>query len=369
MFAERFMAWSQAACVDQRARAIAHLVQAFNKISPSCPERAPMERVLTLYLKDPSTKVRKSLARSLSRLPDAPRHLVWALAQDLAEISVHIYLRSSVLRSRDLIETVRRGDPFLQLAIASRSNMDGDVIRALVEHACEDAALKLLKNNKIVLGPGLKHDLAVRLGHLPAIRQELLDDDGLDAGTRQLLSERLSTSLLNLTCLKGWGDQDRLANVSKDACNRVAVEIAMQTPPEQVADYVQHLRETKQLTAALLVRACCMGHAALFDTAISVLSGTSLRRVQSIIDEGRIAAFRSLYSRTGLPISAFPVFAAAINAWQRQDQSCDVIGDILSVVEADAHVDGGLVAMVGRMSVEVQQDAAHIDEPQLRLAA
>ncbi|MGI9363577.1 MAG: DUF2336 domain-containing protein, partial [Rhizobiaceae bacterium] len=167
----------------------------------------------------------------------------------------------------------------------------------------------------------------------------------------------------------GWGDQDRLENVSKDACNRVAVEIAMQTRPGQMSAYVQHLRETKQLTAALLVRACCMGHAALFDMAISVLSGTSLRRVQSIIEEGRIAAFRSLYSRTGLPISAFPVFAAAISAWQRQDQGCDVIGDILSLVEADAHVDAGLVAMIGRMSVEVQQDAAHIDEPQLSLAA
>ncbi|MGI9366684.1 MAG: DUF2336 domain-containing protein, partial [Rhizobiaceae bacterium] len=202
------MAWSQAASVDQRARAIARLVQAFNKISPSCAERASMERVLTLYLKDPSTKVRRSLARSLSRLQDAPRHLIWALAQDLAEISVHIYLRSPLLRSRDLIEAIRRGDPFLQLAIASRSNMDGDVIRALVKYACEDAALKLLKNCKVVLGPGLKHDLAVRLGHLADIRQELLDDEALDAGTRQLLSERLSVSLLNLTSLKGWGDQD-----------------------------------------------------------------------------------------------------------------------------------------------------------------
>ncbi len=369
MFVERFMTWSVQSGADQRAKAISRLAaKLFNGSIPEI-DRSDVEQALTLYLEDPSAKVRQALARVVARYDNAPRHLVWALARDITEVSEKIYARSTILRSRDLIDAICRGDDIIQCAIANREDLDGDTIRRLVKHAGADAICQLIQNRLVVLGPGLKHDIADRLGDNAQVRTMLLGDDCIDAATRQLLADRLSNCLLNLVDTKGWGDPNRLQKTANDARNKVTVEIAMQTPPEHMVEYVEHLQTSGQLSAALLIRACCTGHAALFENALSLLSGVSLKRVQSIVDDGRVAAFKSLYGRTGLPSSAYPVFVAAIEAWRVPQEMPQLIGQIIARAEVDHQVDGALLAMLSQMACEANREAAQDYSRQLMLAA
>ncbi|MEP0944349.1 MAG: DUF2336 domain-containing protein [Rhizobiaceae bacterium] len=363
------MAWSVVSGADQRADAISRLAVKFLNGRIPAEEQSEIEKALTLYTDDVSPKVRIALARVLARSDNAPRHLIWALSQDIAEVSTIIYSRSSVLGSRDLINAISNGKTAIQQAIASRETLDGDTIRALVRDAGGAAILDLLHNPQVVLGPGLKHDIAQRMGDRPEIRATLLNDDMIDPATRQLLCERLSTSLLDFSSNMGWSDGDRLQKVANDARNRVTVEIAMKSAPHQMGGYVDHLQQSGQLSAALLLRASCMGHAALFECALSKLSGTSLRRVQAIIDEGRVSAFNSLYGRTGLPKSAYPVFVAAIEAWQQPKDMPELIDQILDRAQAHEEVDGSLLAMLAQMSCEAKREAAQNHEKQVLLAA
>jgi uncharacterized protein (DUF2336 family) len=369
MFVERFMAWSVVSGADQRADAISRLAVKFLNGRIPQEERTEIEKALTLYVEDVSPKVRIALAKVLARYDSAPRHLIWALTQDIAEVSTLIYGRSAVLGRRDLINAIGQGKTAIQRAIACREVLDGDTIRALVQHAGGEAVHDLLNTVQVVLSPGLKHDIAVRLGDRAEIRAILLNDDMIDAATRQLLSERLSTSLLDFSAKMGWADDDRLQKVANDARNRVTVEIAMTTAPHQMDAYVDHLQQSGQLSAALLIRASCMGHAALFESALSKLSGTSLKRVQAIIDEGRVSAFTSLYGRTGLPKSAYPVFVAAIHAWQDPKEMPELINQIISEAEVHEEVDGALLSMLAQMSCEANREAAQNHEKQVLLAA
>ena len=86
------------------------------------------------------------------------------------------------------------------------------------------------------------------------------------------------------------------------------------------------------------------------------------RSFQSIIDEGRVSAFNSLYGRTGLPKSVHPVFVAAIKAWQEPKDMPQLIGQIIAEAEADQEVDGALLSMLAQMSCEANRAAAQIDE-------
>ena len=369
MFVERFMAWSVAVGIDQRSEAIGRLAQKYLNNQIAEDERDEALQVMTLYLDDPATKVRKSLAQVIAQSDRAPRTLLWSLAQDVAEVAAEIFQHSLKLRGSDLVAEINRDEALTQIAIAKRQSLDADTVRALVSKGCERAVVSLFDNDALILGPGLQHDIARRFGDSEVVRGYLLDQDDLAPATRQLLVESLSHSLVALALNNNWCDDSRMENLARDASNRVTVDIAHHANPSQMNDYVMHLRDTDQLTASVLVRACCLGNAAFFENALSILSGASLSRVQSIVDDGRIASFRSLYAKTGLPQGAYNVFKAAIEAWQTPRTNAEVLTDIIDRVENDPHTDGALFALLGRMAGELSRESAKTYERQLLLAA
>ena len=369
MFVEQFMAWSVISGVDQRAQAIGQLAEKYLNDAIVAEARADTEQVFTLYLNDPSPLVRAALARSLGKHENVPRTLIWSLMQDVSAVAAEIFSSSRLLTNADLLHAIKQGDCQVQTAIAGRELLTREVVRCLVECASENAILELIDNSCVVFGPGLKHDIATRLGADPSIRATLLDEVDLLPATRQMLVDRLTGSLLLLVSDKGWGGGARVLDTAHDASNRVAIEIAVESDNASMVDYVTHLRDTAQLTPALLVRAICVGNAALFEAAIALLSGASLKRVQSIVDEGRISAFKALYSRTGLPRSAYGVFTAAISAWHLNGDHDTILMDIIAQVEDNEEVDGALMALLGRMAVEAKVDKAQNYERQLLLTA
>lgn len=369
MFVERFMAWCMRACVAERVEAVEELAEHYLKDMIEPAERPSTEQVFTLLLDDPSPLVRQKLAAALASSPMTPRTLIWGLADDIAEVAAEVYGASPHFREADLVHAINTAPVLIQRAVAARDDLTARTVREICYKADQDAVCEILINEGIVISASLKHDIAKRLGDVPAVREFLLEDDELLPQTRQMLIQHVAGSMLQLTDDRGWGEGSRMATAAGDACNRVTLEIASETPADLLGGYVEHLRETGQLTPALLVRAICSGHGALFETALAALSRMSLKRVQSIIDAGRIPAFRSLYRKTGLPESAYGVFAAAINAWQTTNAADEVVSSVIDQVERDPNTNGALFSLLGRMSAEAGRKAAVNYERQLLLAA
>ena len=378
---KEFVSWAESATELKRIEAIKEICHTYLDEHASPANRAVCEKIFTYCLDDNSPLVRAAMAEILSPCAHVPATLVWSLSQDIPLVACFVFEYSSHLCSRTLVEAVMTSPSAVQVAIANRFEIEADVARALVANGSADAVMALLENAAIVLGPNLQHDIADRLGEDPAIRVHLLRMEELKPQTRQMLVTRLSGSLFALVDKKQWADPARMEIVASDSTNRVTINIAMETAVEDMADYIGHLRRTDQLTPALLLRAICAGNASFFEHALSALSGMSLKRVQSIVDENRRAAFKSLFKRTGLPLSAYSVFATAIAVWKNlgamemdmqmgEASLClRAITDILTAVESDRQLDGALLTMLRRLSAETARDAVRENDPQMLLEA
>jgi uncharacterized protein (DUF2336 family) len=90
--------------------------------------------------------------------------------------------------------------------------------------------------------------------------------------------------------------------------------LAAETPYEEVAALMQHLRQSGQLTGGMILRALLSGNVVLFEEALAELSGVPLDRVTSYIHDKNISGFHALYRKAGLPDVAYPAFREAIAA-------------------------------------------------------
>lgn len=381
MIVERFIAWAETACAAERTEAIRDLSLDFVDIGAKDPRADDLIQLFMLFLDDPSSNVRAEMARILAHCDDASASIIGALAQDIPAVAEPVWRHSAVLTADELLHAARNGDPIIRQAIASRDDLEEETVLALAETAAASAVLALLENADVIIGPGLLHEIAVRLGDDPAIRAHLLRDDDLLPHTRQMLVRHLSSSLFALAEEKSWCGSDRIRAVANDSANRVTIDIAMATNAELMGDYVSHLRQSGQLTAALLLRSICTGNAVFFEHSIAQLAGVSLARVQSIIDDGKATAFRSLYHSSGLAENAYPIFLAAMSVWKQLgavELEADVseaalssvaIDGILERVEKTARVDPALLSMLRRWSTEASRKTARERKPQALLTA
>tara|TARA_R110002110_G_scaffold415612_2_gene651577 strand:+ start:37988 stop:39187 length:1200 start_codon:yes stop_codon:yes gene_type:complete len=171
-------------------------------------ERAAMGDILRQLIHDVEISVRKHLAIRLSDEPDAPSELIFALANDNAEIAHPILMRSNVLKDPQLIEIIRNRDREHQLSVAMRTSVSETVTDALVETNEVTVIERLLENpgaeigrqtmtylvdqsqrvdafqNPLIRRKDLPRKLAERMYWWvsAALRTEILDRHNLDAG-------------------------------------------------------------------------------------------------------------------------------------------------------------------------------------------
>ncbi len=381
MFVERFIAWAGSASVEERAEAIGEVASSYMDPQTSAEDRAACERIFSIFLDDHSSQVRAAMAQSLALCDYAPRALIWNLANDIPEVSTVLFEYSPCLCERTLANTVTDGSGAVQAAIARREDLTCDVVRSLIAGGQSKAIIALLENDGVVLAPNLKHDLAERLGDNADVREALLDEDDLLPQTRQTLMLKLADSLSAFVEDNAWMETPQLSQVANDSKNRAMLDIAMETDAEAMMSYVEHLVAVGHLTPALLLRSICSGNALFFEYSVAYLSGRSIKRVQSIVDEGRMTAFKALYKRTGLPVDAYPVFATAIMVWQKigaenleagvgETLLCEqAITEILEQLEDETGLDPSLMALLRRLSAEAARDLARADSEQLLLTA
>ena len=132
--------------------------------------------------------------------------------------------------------------------------------------------------------------------------------------TRQALLSKLSRTLAGFVAGRQWLGPEHAEDAAREACEKATVALAADTPYEEVGQLVQHLRQSGQLTAGMILRALLSGNVVLFEEALAELSGVPIDRVTGFIHDRNISGFGALYRKAGLPDQAYPAFREAIAA-------------------------------------------------------
>jgi uncharacterized protein (DUF2336 family) len=317
MIVHEFLRWMETAPAAMRADATHALARAYLYSDVDEETRSAMEAAMTVLLDDSSRDVRFALADALAASPAAPRHVLLTLAADQMDIATLVLSRSPVFIDAELVDIVAASCERLQIAIAERPLISSSVSAAIAEVG-EIATCRILLLNvgADIARISLKR-IAERFGDDPDLRDIMLTRPDLPADIRQMLIRRLSDSLGALVIGKAWVGEGRATTLTREACDRATVSIAAETESEELLPLVEHLRVTGQLTTALLLRALCAGNVRFLEAALSVLSGIPQERVESLVEAGRINAFRGVYAKAGLPMVAFDAFAAALETCRK----------------------------------------------------
>jgi uncharacterized protein (DUF2336 family) len=316
MIVRQFLFWLRNAPAGERAEATGALARAYLYSELSDDDLAAAEGAMTMLLDDPSPLVRCAMADVLAASEYAPASVIYALAADQPEVSATVLERSPLLLDADLVDSVATQGTVAQCAIARRVFVPRSVAAAIAEVGSAEACLELLENPGADIAPFSIDRIVARFGHLAAIREVLLAGEGLGAATRQALVAKLSETLAQFVVARDWLQEDRAKRIVKEACEKATVALAAGSPDEEVRPLIRHLRDSGQLTAGLLLRALLSGNLTMFEESLADLSGIPLARVSRLVHDRRSDAFRAVYEKAGLPLSAYPAFREAIATMQ-----------------------------------------------------
>ena len=313
MIVEEFLRWVRTAPMDARVDATRALANAYLYSDMDEATLEAAEAALTTLLDDGSISVRRMLAETLAASPLAPRHIIRELAADQPDIAAPVLARSPVLLDAELVDIVGLCDPRCQTVIAGRAKLSPTGAAAIAEVGDLVACIALADNGSARLALATCHRLVERFGADPTLRDALLARRELPLEIRQRLISRLGDALSAFVTDRAWMPKPRAETVTRDACDKATVTIAMDASDREVETLVAHLRASGALTTSLILRAICLGEIRFFEAALSNLSGLPRKRVFSLLERGNDGAFRALYEKAKLPPSALPAFRAALH--------------------------------------------------------
>nr|WP_210290165.1 DUF2336 domain-containing protein [Rhizobium skierniewicense] len=363
---QAFLRWSEKAGSRDRTKAASVLAQAYLQ------SRLPQDRydsaydAMTYLLDDPSPKVRLALAEQLAYAPDAPRAIVFALAEDQPEIACLVIIHSPVLRETDLVDLAGNGTAMTRAMIAARPYLAAGACAALAELGGVLELSILLENRSACITPFALRRIAERHVDDAEIRDLLLHHDDLPADVRYSMVGHIGAALAACDLVGNVIPAGRLQSVIRDASDAATVMIAGDVAREDMPMMVEHLREQAGLTPAFLMSALCSGKLDFFAESISNLSGLDSHRVRSILATGRHHALKALFQSTGLFGAVLNIFMEATLLWRNAADTpyADTIMELSSGLMAKfAHVDGDaamreLLHMVEKLHMLQQRNRA-----------
>ena len=371
MIVRQFLQWVRQAPAGERAEATSALARAYLYSDLSPDDLAAAEGAMIMLLDDPSPLVRRTLAEVFASAQKAPKVVVHALANDQTDVALPLLARSPLLLEDDLVDIVAAGPADVQMAIAGRTPLPRALAAAIAEVGTAEACLTLLENPDADIAPFSLARLVDRFGHLAPIRENLLARDDLPMSMRQSLLSKLSRTLAGFVAARQWLESEHAEHATNEACEKATVALAADTPYEEVGELVQHLRESGQLTAGMVLRALLSGNVVLFEETLAELSGMPIDRVTGYIHDKNISGFRALYEKARLPDIAYPAFREALTAI-RDGILLGEQGDVARlkrrmverVHNACAHERGeegaSLLAMLRRFAVEAAREEARL---------
>lgn len=371
MIVRQFLSWVRTASATERAEATRALSRAWLVSEMSADDRAAAEGALLMLLDDASPLVREAMADVFAATADAPASIVRALASDQTSVALPILEHSPLLLDADLVDLVATGGVEEQCAIARRPGLAAPVASAIAEIGAPAACLELVENRTATIAPFSVERIVARHGHLAAMREALLDSALLPASTRLALAGQLADTLSRFVQARRWMNADRAERMVSEARERGAICAAAQIRDREMVQLVGHLRETGQLTPALILRALLCGNMEMFVHSLVELTGVSLARVSALTCDRAGAGLHALLARAGFPASTLPAFETALGAMhelgftqnigQLTQLRRTVVERVLTRCEGEAAPETeALLILLRRFAIESVRDEARI---------
>ncbi|WP_027486360.1 DUF2336 domain-containing protein [Allorhizobium undicola] len=316
MLISAYVSWAGTAKACERADAARAFAQAYVDCQLSPDERQAVLAVMVCQLDDPSPKVRQALADVMASARQAPRSILFALAEDQPDIAARILLLSPALTDDDLVELAGCGDSYRRALIAARPGLTVPVSAALSEIGDMTEILVLLENQHAQIAPFSLTRMAERLGEEQSVRGALLARQDLPAQARHLLVRHVAEAFSASSLLRLSLGEAKSRKVCEELGWQAAAVIAGQVDYSEMPALVDDMRRAGQLTPAFLMRLLCRGQADIFAVALEMLSGLEERRVRSILASGRHHAVKALMQAAGLEHGIAPLFAEAVMLWR-----------------------------------------------------
>ena len=147
----------------------------------SAEEVARYEELATQLLEVVGVDTRAAVARKLADDPGAPSSLIERLIADDVAAAAPILARFPGVPRTKLLALARDGGPVEASAIASRTDVDAELVRILVRHPDDLTLETLVANQAARLVDGPLATLVERAAAAPALAAALLRRSGLDS--------------------------------------------------------------------------------------------------------------------------------------------------------------------------------------------
>lgn len=259
--------------------------------------------IFRLLLKDTEARVRKLLADELKHTLHAPHDIVWALANDVAEVATPMLQHSYVLSEEDLVAIIQATRDYDKLmAVAGRESISKELAHALIESREPDVARTVIANRNAVLADTTLELVMDEFARDNIVLGELVVRGGLPYAFAEKLFSIVSDGLKK-QLTKKYRLARQVAEETGDNARETAT-LQFLSPwmsQQEINNLIDQMHRNQRLTDSVIIRSLCIGDLRFFEAAIARRVGipTSNARIL-ILDPGPLG-FRALYESCGLP--------------------------------------------------------------------
>lgn len=239
-------------------------------------EQALMSDILSQLISDMEVSVRRSLSEKLCRDPDAPRDLIFLLANDNENVARPILLNSKLLDDSELIRIVRNRALEHQLAIALRTTVSKKVSAALVKTGEESVITNLLRNAGAQLSTATTEYLVEESRRVDSFREPLVTRPELSRPLAKKMCLWVSAALREYILKKFSIRALEIDELLEEAVDTIVAEIETEdSTTSKSQELATKLHNSGRLTINLLISLLREGQVALAISCLGKLTGVS----------------------------------------------------------------------------------------------
>ncbi len=298
---------------ENRAIAAKKVCETFSGGDIGSTERALIEDIFKIMVRDTEEMVRLSLSESLKDDPSVPHDVARALASDVASVALPMIEYSQALSDEDLVEIVARNTADHQIAVARRESVSATVSDALANTHNEDVVAALVSNDGAEIDEETFTQVLNEFGtsekvNTPmAMRKEL----PLKVSERlvSLVSDKMREHLVTHHALSADMATDLVLQAREKAI------ISMLHPEKSAKDVIElvdELHRHKRLTPTIVMRALCMGDVTFFEAALAKLGDVSVKNVYRLVHDQGDLGLKALFEKCKLSPTMLEVARTAL---------------------------------------------------------
>lgn len=274
-------------------------------------ERVQVTPIVLKLTVDPVKDVRRALAAHLIDLSKLHADIVFSIIADDDDISLDFLAKTPALNEWHMMAVLRVGDQARQITVAMREDLSSEAATYIIKSSPLAAAIALFKNPIVQFDASDFQTLYQRFGQSSEMAELLLAQSDLPLDIRITQAKRSASRMRQLMAERGWVAANDASELVSDAEENAVLQILIEANPSERVKATSYLAAKNMLTPALIVRAASTGEMAVVEFALAHLSGNAPMRAAELMYSRSQLAFKSIFSKSGLPQSCFGILKAA----------------------------------------------------------